>query len=127
MIPGAISPGATILIMAAVTLSVALGGLVASAILSPNRRNRSKTATYECGIEPMENQAAHGRFPIKYYLVAMTFIVFDIEVVFIYPWAVASNKFDSALAGPALIALLIFIALITIPYVYEWRRGGLDF
>lgn len=128
----AISPGATILIMAAVTLAVALGGLIASAVLSPNKRNRSKTATYECGIEPMENQAAHGRFPIKYYLVAMTFIVFDIEVVFIYPWAVASDKFDlardgAALAAPSLIALLVFIVLITIPYVYEWRRGGLDF
>lgn len=127
-----VSPGVVILFMAAVTLAIAIGGLIISSVLSPNKRNRAKTATYECGIDPVENQVVHGRFPIKYYLVAMTFIIFDIEVVFIYPWAVASDKFDLskdgvALAGASLVALLVFIVLITIPYIYEWRRGGLDF
>lgn len=135
MTPLALSPGALILVMSAVTLALALGGLVSSALLSPNRHNKTKVDTYECGVQPMKNQATHGRFPIKYYLVAMTFIIFDIEVVFIYPWAVAVDKFDLAsaavsgqqLAGYSLVALLMFIGLITIPYVYEWRRGGLNF
>lgn len=120
-------PGAVILLMAAVSLAVALGGLLASAAFSPNRKNRAKVDTYECGIQPMKNQATHGRFPIKYYLVAMTFIIFDIEVVFIYPWAVSADLFSAELALYSLYALLLFIGLITIPYVYEWRRGGLDF
>ena len=61
-------------------------------------------------------------FPIKYYLVAMTFIIFDIEVVFLYPWAVAFKE----LAVFGLIAMLTFLFLITVPFIYEWRRGGLD-
>lgn len=127
-----LSPGATIVVMGLVTALVVFGGLIASAVLSPNRKNKYKVQTYECGVSPMKNQATHGRFPIKYYLVAMTFIIFDIEIVFVYPWAVASAKFGespygAALGGYSLVALLLFIALITIPYVYEWRRGGLDF
>ncbi len=60
---------------------------------------------------------------MRYYLVAMTFIIFDIEVVFMYPWAVAFNMLG--LFG--LVSMLSFIALITVPYIYEWRRGGLDY
>ena len=60
---------------------------------------------------------------MRYYLVAMTFIVFDIEVVFMYPWAVSFNQLG--LFG--LVAMLTFIAVITVPYIYEWRRGGLDY
>ena len=59
---------------------------------------------------------------IKYYLVAMTFIIFDIEVVFLYPWAIAFHE----LAMFGLIAMLTFLALITVPFVYEWRRGGFE-
>ena len=60
--------------------------------------------------------------PIKYYLVAMTFIVFDVEVVFLYPWAIA----HAALGWFGLIAIMTFVVLITIPFVYEWRRGGFE-
>ena len=70
----------------------------------------------------VEHAVGGGRFPIKYYLVAMTFIVFDIEVVFLYPWAVDF----ATLATFGLVAMLAFLALITVPFVYEWRRGGLE-
>ena len=108
-------------------MALAGGFLVLSVVLSltvgPRRYNRVKYDTYECGIDATPAAAGGGRFPVKYYLVAMTFIIFDIEVVFMYPWAVSFDQLG--LFG--LIAMLTFIALITVPYAYEWRRGGLDY
>ena len=115
-------PYVPILIMMAVAGVMALGGVGASALIGPKRYNRAKLDAYECGIEPTPHAVGGGRFPIKYYLVAMTFIIFDIEVVFMYPWAVTFSE----LGMFGLIAMLSFIVLITVPYVYEWRRGGLD-
>ena len=117
------NPYFPLLIMAAAALVLAFGGLVASAILGPTKKSQTKADNYECGIEPTSAHLHEGRFPVRYYLVAMTFIIFDIEVVFIYPWAVSFNQLG--LFG--LIAMLTFIALITVPYAYEWRRGGLDY
>ncbi|AOZ72184.1 NADH dehydrogenase [Boudabousia tangfeifanii] len=111
-----------LLIMAVAALVLALGGLGASAILGPSKKNRVKTQNYECGIDPAPHQETSGRFPVKYYLVAMTFIIFDIEVVFMYPWAVGF----SGLGSTVFYAMMLFIGLITIPFVYEWRRGGLE-
>lgn len=116
------NPYIPILIMAAVAVVVALGGLGASAILGPVNKNKVKASNYECGVDPIYMESDMGRFPVKYYLVAMTFIIFDIEVVFLYPWAVTFGKLG--LFGLAI--MLTFIALITVPFIYEWRRGGLD-
>jgi len=108
--------------MMAVAGVMALGGVGASVLIGPKRYNRAKLDAYECGIEPTPHAVGGGRFPIKYYLVAMTFIIFDIEVVFLYPCAVAFHY----LAMFGLIAMLTFLALITVPFVYEWRRGGFE-
>lgn len=116
------SPYVSLLIMAAAALVVALGGLVLSAIVSPNRRNKVKVANYECGIDPTPSNLDRGRFPVSFYLVGMTFIIFDVEVVFLYPWATAFHQ----LGVFGLLAALLFIAIITVPYLLEWRRGGLD-
>ena len=116
------NPYVSLLSMAGVAMGIAVGGLVLSAIVSPNRRNRVKTANYECGIDPTPANTEHGRFPVAFYLVGMTFIIFDVEVVFLYPWATAFHR----LGFFGLSAALLFIALITVPYVLEWRRGGLD-
>ena len=78
------NPYVSLLIMAAVAFVVAVGGLALSAIVSPNKRNRVKTANYECGIDPTPANTEHGRFPVGFYLVGMTFIIFDVEVVFLY-------------------------------------------
>ena len=110
------------LVMISAAGVVAVVGLVMSAFLGPKRYNRVKVANYECGLEATPNAGQEGRFPIKYYLVAMTFIIFDIEVVFLYPWAVAFGQLG--LFG--IVAALTFLALITVPFVYEWRRGGLE-
>ena len=116
------NPYVPLLIMAGVAAAMAIGGLAASAVIGPKRYNRVKVANYECGIEPTPRATGAGRFPVKYYLIAMTFIIFDIEVVFLYPWAVAFSE----LAVFGLVAMLGFIFLITVPYVYEWRRGGFE-
>ena len=120
------SAGVSLLIMGAVAMVVAIGGLAASAVLSPNKFARTKVATYECGIVPMAFSPTQGRFPIKYYLVAMSFIVFDVEVVFLYPWAVSISEFGS-MAFIALFAMMTFIELLAIPFIYEWARGGFDY
>ena len=99
------------------TFSVTMASLT-----GPKRYNRAKVDAYECGIEPTPQPIGGGKFPVKYYLTAMMFIIFDIEIVFLYPWAV---YFDS-LALFGYVAMLLFLVNLTIPYVYEWRRGGLD-
>lgn len=116
------NPYVPLLWMMGIAAVLALGGVGASAILGPKKYNRVKLEAYECGIQPTPHAVGGGRFPIKYYLVAMTFIVFDIEVVFLYPWAVAFTE----LAVFGLVAMIGFLVLITVPFVYEWRRGGLE-
>ena len=116
------NPYVPLLVMILVAAVVAFGGLGASAILGPTRKNRVKLQNYECGLEATPSAGAAGRFPIKYFLTAMTFIIFDIEVVFLYPWAVTAGELG--LAG--LIGVMTFVFLITVPFIYEWRRGGLD-
>lgn len=116
------NPYVPILVMMAVAGLMAVGGVVASRFLGPRRYNAAKLDRYESGLEPTPGAVGGGRIPIKYYLVAMTFIVFDVEVVFLYPWAVTHD----ALGWFGLIAIMTFMALITIPFIYEWRRGGFE-
>ena len=100
----------------------AIFSIVMSLLTGPRRYNRAKLDSYECGIEPTPQPAGGGRLPVKYYITAMLFIIFDIEIVFLYPWAIA---FDSmGLFG--LVEMVIFLATVFVAYAYVWRRGGLD-
>jgi NADH-quinone oxidoreductase subunit A len=99
----------------------AVFSLTAGALAGPKRWNRAKLESYECGIEPTK-QSAGVRFPVKYYLTAMLFIVFDIEIIFLYPWAVYFDK----LGVFGLVEMVTFIATVLVAYVYVWRRGGLE-
>jgi NADH-quinone oxidoreductase subunit A len=96
--------------------------VAAASITGPKRYNRAKVDAYECGIQPAQAQLGGGRFPVKYYITAMLFIVFDIEIVFLYPWAVS---FD-ALGLFGLIEMIIFILTVLVAYAFIWRRGGLE-
>src|SRR3954465_15944925 len=114
------NPYVPLLFLMGIAAVLALGGVGASVILGPKRYNRAKLEAYECGIEPTPHAIGGGRCRIKYYLVAMTFIIFDIEVVFLYPWAVSFG--DLAIFG--LVAMLAFLVLITVVFVFEWPCGG---
>ncbi|WP_111767394.1 NADH-quinone oxidoreductase subunit A [Nakamurella deserti] len=91
--------------------------------IGPSRYNRAKLDAYECGIEPTPLPAgASGRLPVKFYLTAMLFIIFDIEIVFLYPWA--ASAIPLGILG--LVEIAIFMGTVFIAYAYVWRRGGLD-
>ncbi|GAA4659991.1 NADH-quinone oxidoreductase subunit A [Streptomyces chumphonensis] len=111
-----------ILVLGALGAAFAVFSVVMASIIGPKRYNRAKLEAYECGIEPTPMPATGGRFPVKYYITAMLFIVFDVEIVFLYPWAV---HFD-ALGMFGLVQMLIFVGLIGVAYAYDWRRGGLE-
>lgn len=115
-----------ILVLGAIAVAFAVFSVIVASVVGPKRRNRAKLEAYECGIEPTP-QSATGRaggqrIPVKYYLTAMLFIIFDIEIVFLYPWAV---HFD-ALGLFGLSAMAVFVFNVSVAYVYEWRRGGLS-
>jgi NADH-quinone oxidoreductase subunit A len=91
-------------------------------IVGPKRYNRAKLEAYECGIEPTPQPIGGGRFPVRFYLTAMLFIIFDIETIFLYPWAMS---FES-LGVFGFVEMLLFILTVFIAYAYVWRRGGLN-
>jgi NADH-quinone oxidoreductase subunit A len=113
---------APILVLGAISLGFAVISVSAGALTGPKRYNRAKLDAYECGIEPTPQPVGGGRFPVKFYLTAMLFIVFDIEIVFLYPWAV---YFDS-LGIFGLVEMVLFILTLLAAYAYVWRRGGLE-
>jgi NADH-quinone oxidoreductase subunit A len=110
-------PLVVLLVLAAV---FAAGSFLTTGLLAPKRGNDRKSAPYECGIIPAKE--APERFPVKFFLVAMIFIVFDIEIIFLYPWAVTFT--DLGLFG--FVEMILFIGTVFIAYAYVWRRGGLD-
>jgi NADH-quinone oxidoreductase subunit A len=108
--------------LVALAAAFALFSVGVAPFVGPRRYNKAKLDAYECGIEPTPQPISGGRFPIKFYLTAMLFIVFDIEIIFLYPWAVSFNS----LAIFGFVEMLIFIATVFVAYAYVWRRGGLD-
>jgi NADH-quinone oxidoreductase subunit A len=100
----------------------AVGSVAIAPLVGPRRYNRAKLDAYECGIEPTPQPVGGGRIPVKFFLVAMLFIVFDIETIFLYPWAVSYKL----LGVFGFFEMLVFIATVGVVYAYVWRRGGLD-
>lgn len=94
--------------------------LVLSHVGGPRHPSPTKSSTYECGIQPVGD--ARGRFPVRFYLVAMLFIAFDIEVVFLYPWAVLFRR----LGVFGLVEMLLFVAVLLVGYFYVWKKGAFN-
>jgi NADH-quinone oxidoreductase subunit A len=111
-----------VLLLGLIAGGFAVFSVIMGSLTGPKRYNRAKYDSYECGIEPTPQPVGGGRFPVKYYLTAMLFIVFDIEIVFLYPWAVA---FDS-LGWFGLVEMVLFTLTVFAAYAYVWRRGGLE-
>jgi NADH-quinone oxidoreductase subunit A len=110
-----------ILVLAGLSAVFAIFSLTMGTIAGPRRWNRAKLEAYECGIEPTPHHIG-AKFPVKYYITAMLFIVFDIEIIFLYPWAVMYDR----LGVFGLIEMVTFVATVLVAYTYVWRRGGLE-
>ena len=117
-----LSPYIPIIGLFALAAGFALFSVGVAPFVGPRRYNRAKLDAYECGIEPTPQPIGGGRFPVKFYLTAMLFIIFDIETIFLYPWAVASKN----LGVLGLVEIVLFIGTVFLAYAYVWRRGGLD-
>ena len=110
-------------VMFALAAAFAVFSALLGPLVGPSRYNRAKFQAYECGIEPSPQPVVGGgRVPVAYYLTAMLFILFDIEMVFLYPFAVSAD----ALGLFGLVEIFLFIATVGFAYAYVWRRGGLD-
>ena len=109
-----------VLVQGLLAMAVAAGLLTVSFLLGKRVRNRAKDMPYESGMVPTGD--ARQRFSVKFYLVAMLFILFDIEAIFLYPWAVVFREFKVA----AFVEMLIFVVLILSGFFYIWKKGALD-
>jgi NADH-quinone oxidoreductase subunit A len=109
-----------ILVMAALVVAFVLFSFIASQLLAPKRPNAAKQAPYECGIVPEQEPAE--RFPVKFYLVAMSFIVLDVEIVFLYPFATVFR----GLGLFGLVAMGVFVLVLLVPFAYLLSVGALD-
>jgi NADH-quinone oxidoreductase subunit A len=107
-------------------LAMAVGALVVAWLLRPADPYPDKETTYECGIEPFG--PAWGQFFVRYYIIALIFVVLDVEAIFLFPWAVVYKEMvrRSALGAAALIEMLIFLAVLLLGLVYAWRKGDLE-
>jgi NADH-quinone oxidoreductase subunit A len=117
-----LAPYLPILLLFGLALAFATFSVCIAPFVGPRRYNKAKLDFYECGIEPTPQPLGPQRFPVKYFLTAMLFIVFDIEIIFLYPYAVANKELG--LFG--LVEIILFIVTVFVAYAYVWRRGGLD-
>jgi len=111
-----------IFIVLAIGVLIAVGMVFSSVIFGPQRPNREKLSTYESGMKPVGT--TQERISVKYYLVAMLFIIFDLEVIFIYPWAIQFKKLFSEIGISVFYSMLIFLIVLEIGYLYVYKKGG---
>ena len=109
-----------ILIFIGIAVGIASAMLIASLVIASQKPDPEKRSPYECGFEPFED--ARGQFDVRFYLVAILFIIFDLEVAFLFPWAVAFG--DVGING--FWSMLLFLGILTIGFIYEWRKGALE-
>ncbi len=109
-----------ILVFIVFGVAFAVGPIVAGFILGPHRPDSAKRSPYECGFEAFED--ARMKFDIRYYLVAILFIIFDLEIAFLFPWAVALDS----IGWFGFLAMMLFLGLLVIGFIYEWKKGALE-
>jgi NADH-quinone oxidoreductase subunit A len=94
--------------------------LLLAKLVRPDNPSKAKLMPYECGIDPIDN--ARGRYTVRYYIIAILFVVFDVETIFLFPWAVRFKAFG--LFG--LIEMMIFLAILIVGYIWVWKKGALE-
>ena len=109
-----------ILIFLGIAAVISIGAVAASYIAAPQNPDADKVSAYECGFDAFDD--ARGRFDVRFYLVAILFIIFDLEVAFLFPWAVSFK--DIGLYG--FWSMVVFLGILTIGFIYEWKKGALE-
>ena len=109
-----------ILIFLGIAFGLAIAIVVASLIAAPQRPDPEKTSAYECGFEAFGD--ARSKFDVRFYLVSILFIIFDLEVAFLFPWAVSLGK--TGVFG--FWSMMVFLGVLTIGFIYEWKKGALE-
>jgi len=104
----------------AISLTMGVALVVIGGLLGPRRPNSEKLAPYECGFEAFEDSRM--KFDVRYYLVAILFIIFDLEIAFLFPWAVVLQ--DIGMIG--FLAMMVFLGILVVGFIYEWKKGALE-
>jgi len=126
MISDVYQPYVPVIVVAILVIGLAAIILVLNRVLGPRRPTNIKSIPYESGVDPADSP--RHRFSVKFYMTAILFLVFDLEVVFIYPWASKYNDFlaDDAFAPIALGGMLFFVVVLGLGLLYEWKRGAME-
>ena len=109
-----------VLLFVFVGLAVGVVPMIFGKLLGPSRPDEAKLSPYECGFEAFEH--ARMKFDVRYYLVAILFILFDLEIAFLFPWAVSLRE----IGATGFWAMMIFLGILVVGFVYEWKKGALD-
>ena len=109
-----------ILIFLGIAIGLAVIMIVASLLVAKQKPGTEKVSAYECGFEPFED--SRGRFDVRFYLVAILFIIFDLEVAFLFPWAVSLSNIGAF----GYWSMMVFLGVLTVGFIYEWKKGALE-
>jgi NADH-quinone oxidoreductase subunit A len=109
-----------ILLFIIIGLAIGVGPILIGFLLGPRKPDTEKNSPYECGFEAFED--ARMKFDVRYYLVAILFIIFDLEIAFLFPWAIVFK--DLGIFG--FVAMMIFLAILVVGFIYEWKKGALE-
>ena len=109
-----------IILFLMIALGLSMAFIILNLALSPNNPDPEKLSVYECGFEPFQDSRME--FDVRFYLVAILFIIFDLEIAFLFPWAISLGKIG--LFG--FVSMMIFLFILTIGFIYEWKKGALD-
>ena len=110
----------TIIIFFGVALLLSVGSIFLNLALAPNNPDPEKLSAYECGFEPFNDSRME--FDVRFYLVAILFIIFDLEIAFLFPWAISLGKIGIF----GFVSMMIFLFILTVGFIYEWKKGALD-
>ena len=110
----------SIILFLVIALLLSIGFITLNFMLSPKNPDPEKLSAYECGFEPFNDSRME--FDVRFYLVAILFIIFDLEIAFLFPWAISLGKIGIF----GFVSMMIFLAILTIGFIYEWKKGALD-
>ena len=109
-----------VILFLVIALILSAGFILINFLLSPNNPDPEKLSAYECGFEPFNDSRME--FDVRFYLVAILFIIFDLEIAFLFPWAISLG----AIGVFGFVSMMIFLFILTIGFIYEWKKGALD-